>query len=187
MIFTATPVGAVVIDPERLSDDRGFFARSFCAREFEAHGLNPCVAQCNVSFNPRRGTVRGMHFQRPPHAEAKLVSCTAGALWDVALDGLRQAELEVIEPEGDPKEFLRAALGDPDDPQPVVVTLIPPFAPVIRDHAVVVLAIRAADASGLGEMVEFADPLDGQIKTEPFDASMQCWEDAEQRACIIRP
>jgi len=86
VIFTATPIGAVVIDPERLSDDRGFFARSFCAREFEAHGLNPRVAQCNVSFNPRRGTVRGMHFQRPPHAEAKLVRCTAGALWDVALD-----------------------------------------------------------------------------------------------------
>jgi len=84
--FTVTPVGALVIEPERLSDDRGFFARSFCAREFEAHGLDPRVAQCNISFNPRRGTVRGMHFQRPPHAEAKLVRCTAGALWDVALD-----------------------------------------------------------------------------------------------------
>jgi dTDP-4-dehydrorhamnose 3,5-epimerase len=84
--FTVTPVGAVVIEPERLSDDRGFFARSFCTREFEARGMNPHVAQCNISFNPRRGTVRGMHFQRPPHAEAKLVRCTAGALWDVALD-----------------------------------------------------------------------------------------------------
>jgi len=86
VIFTVTPVGALVIEPERLSDDRGFFARSFCAREFEAHGLDPRVAQCNISFNPRRGTVRGMHFQRPPHAEAKLVRCTAGSLWDVALD-----------------------------------------------------------------------------------------------------
>jgi dTDP-4-dehydrorhamnose 3,5-epimerase len=86
VIFTETPIGAVVIDPERLSDERGFFARSYCAREFEAHGLDPRVAQCNISWNPRRGTLRGMHFQRPPHAEAKLVRCTAGALWDVALD-----------------------------------------------------------------------------------------------------
>jgi len=84
--FTVTPVGAVVIEPERLADARGFFARSFCASEFEAHGMNPRVAQCDISFNPRRGTLRGMHFQRPPHAEAKLVRCTAGALYDVALD-----------------------------------------------------------------------------------------------------
>jgi dTDP-4-dehydrorhamnose 3,5-epimerase len=89
--FTVTPVGAVVVEPERRADARGFFARSYCAREFEAHGLDPRVAQCNISFNPRRGTVRGMHFQRPPHAEAKLVRCTAGALWDVALDLRRQS------------------------------------------------------------------------------------------------
>ena len=86
MIFTTTPIGAVVIEPERLADARGFFARAFCAREFEANGLNPHVAQCNVSFNARRGTLRGMHFQRAPHGEAKLVRCTAGALHAVALD-----------------------------------------------------------------------------------------------------
>ncbi len=86
MTFTTTPIGAVVIEPERLADGRGFFARSFCAREFEARGMNPHVAQCNISFSPRRGTLRGMHFQRAPHAEAKLVRCTAGALYDVALD-----------------------------------------------------------------------------------------------------
>ena len=86
MIFTATSIGAVVVEPEPAEDDRGFFARSFCAREFAAHGLDARVAQCNVSFNRRRGTVRGLHFQRAPHAEAKLVRCTRGAVYDVALD-----------------------------------------------------------------------------------------------------
>ena len=87
MIFTPTPAaGAVVIEPERLEDERGFFARSFCTREFEAHGLNPRVAQCNISFNRKRGTLRGLHFQRPPHAEARLVRCTSGALYDVIVD-----------------------------------------------------------------------------------------------------
>jgi len=70
----------------RLEDDRGFFARSFCQREFEAQGLNPHLAQCNVSFNRRRGTLRGLHFQAKPHEEAKLVRCTQGAIWDVAVD-----------------------------------------------------------------------------------------------------
>lgn len=87
MIFTATPLpGAVVIEPEPLADERGFFARSFCAREFAAHGLNPHVVQCNISFNRNTGTVRGLHFQRPPHAEAKLVRCTAGAVYGVIVD-----------------------------------------------------------------------------------------------------
>jgi dTDP-4-dehydrorhamnose 3,5-epimerase len=69
-----------------LEDERGFFARSFCAREFEARGLDPRVAQCNISFNRRRGTLRGLHFQRSPHAEAKLVRCTHGAVYDVVID-----------------------------------------------------------------------------------------------------
>jgi dTDP-4-dehydrorhamnose 3,5-epimerase len=78
--------GAYVIEPERYSDDRGFFARTFCQREFEAHGLNPCVAQCSVSFNKRKGTLRGMHFQVAPHQEAKLVRCTMGSIFDVIID-----------------------------------------------------------------------------------------------------
>jgi len=77
---------AVVIELEAHADDRGFFARSFCRREFEEHGLNPCVAQCNVSYNRRRGTLRGMHYAAAPHAEAKLVRCTAGAIWDAIVD-----------------------------------------------------------------------------------------------------
>jgi len=87
MIFKATPLaGVFVIEPERLGDDRGFFARTWCRKEFEAHGLNPDVVQCNVSWNARRGSVRGLHYQAVPHAEAKLVRCTRGAIWDVAVD-----------------------------------------------------------------------------------------------------
>ncbi len=67
-------------------DDRGFFARTFCRREFEARGLNPQVVQCNFSFNKRKGSLRGMHFQASPHSEAKLVRCTAGSIYDVIID-----------------------------------------------------------------------------------------------------
>lgn len=67
-------------------DDRGFFARAWCAMEFAANGLNPSLAQCNISFNSRKGTLRGMHLQAAPHTEAKLVRCTRGAICDVVLD-----------------------------------------------------------------------------------------------------
>jgi len=77
---------AKVVELEAIADERGFFARSFCAQEFEAQGLERCVAQCNVSYNRQRGTLRGMHFQRTPHAEAKLVRCTRGAIYDVIID-----------------------------------------------------------------------------------------------------
>lgn len=87
MIFRETLLkGALIIEPERIEDDRGFLARSFCQREFEAHGLNPRVVQCNISFNKRRGTLRGLHYQVAPHEEAKLVRCTQGAIYDVIVD-----------------------------------------------------------------------------------------------------
>jgi len=78
--------GAFIIEPELIEDERGFFARSFCRREFEERGLNPEVVQCNISFNRRRATLRGMHYQVAPHAECKLVRCTRGAIYDVILD-----------------------------------------------------------------------------------------------------
>ena len=85
--FVPTPLdGAFVVEPELLSDERGFFARSFCQNEFRAHGLEPAVAQCNISFNRKRGTLRGMHYQAKPHEEAKLVRCTRGAILDVIVD-----------------------------------------------------------------------------------------------------
>jgi dTDP-4-dehydrorhamnose 3,5-epimerase len=87
LIFTETKLaGAFVIDLERRSDDRGFFARTFCQQEFESHGLNARVEQCNVSFNKRKGTLRGMHYQAAPFAEAKLVRCTSGSIYDVIID-----------------------------------------------------------------------------------------------------
>ena len=87
MIFSETALaGAWIVEPERLEDERGFFARSWCRREFEARGLNPDVAQCNVSFNKRRGTLRGLHYQAEPYREAKLIRCTRGAVHDVILD-----------------------------------------------------------------------------------------------------
>lgn len=87
MKFVRTTLpGAFRVEMDRLEDDRGFFARSWCAREAEEQALNPRVAQCNVSFNRRRGTLRGMHFQAAPHEEAKLVRCTRGALFDVIVD-----------------------------------------------------------------------------------------------------
>lgn len=87
MIFTESKLkGAFVIDIERREDSRGFFARSFCQHEFEAHGLKPIIAQGNVGFNRKKGTMRGMHFQFPPAAETKLVRCTRGAILDIIVD-----------------------------------------------------------------------------------------------------
>lgn len=87
MIFEETAVpGAFVIDIEPHEDERGLFARTFCRDEFEAHGLEPAVAQCSLSFNARRGTLRGMHYQVAPHSECKLVRCTAGSIHDVIVD-----------------------------------------------------------------------------------------------------
>ena len=87
MIFEPTAIGDVVeIKIEPHHDERGFFARTWCQREFDAHGLNPNLVQCNISFNRHKGTLRGMHYQMTPHGEAKLVRCTRGAVYDVALD-----------------------------------------------------------------------------------------------------
>jgi len=87
VIFTETALpGAYVIDLEPLADERGFFARVWCAREFGARGLESRFVQSSISVNTRRGTLRGMHYQAPPHAEAKLVQCTRGAVFDVIID-----------------------------------------------------------------------------------------------------
>lgn len=87
MLFRSTELqGAYVIEVQRMEDPRGFFGRSFCRKEFMDHGLNPCVDQCNVSFNKKQGTLRGMHYQAIPHREAKLVRCTRGAIFDAIID-----------------------------------------------------------------------------------------------------
>jgi dTDP-4-dehydrorhamnose 3,5-epimerase len=87
MRFTATNLdGAWIVDPEPREDSRGLFARTFCAREFRDRGLLDAFVQCNTSWNARKGTVRGLHYQLPPSSEGKLVRCTTGALWDVIVD-----------------------------------------------------------------------------------------------------
>jgi dTDP-4-dehydrorhamnose 3,5-epimerase len=87
MIFTETRLkGAFIIDLDRKKDERGFFARAFCQKEFRERGLTPTIAQANLASNAKKGTVRGMHFQYPPAAESKLVRCTRGAILDVIVD-----------------------------------------------------------------------------------------------------
>jgi dTDP-4-dehydrorhamnose 3,5-epimerase len=87
MLFTETKLkDAFIIDLEHRQDARGFFARSFCAQEFEDYGLKSAVAQCNLSFNYRQGTLRGMHYQIAPATETKLIRCTQGAIYDVIVD-----------------------------------------------------------------------------------------------------
>lgn len=78
--------GVFIIEPERLEDERGFFARTWCRRVFEEHGLNSQLAQCSISFNRTRGTLRGMHYQEKPYEEAKLVRCTHGMIYDAVID-----------------------------------------------------------------------------------------------------
>lgn len=87
VIFTETELrGSYVIEPERQEDERGFFARVWCQKEFHEHRLDTTVVQCNVSFNKKRGTLRGMHYQAHPHAEVKMIRCTRGSIYDVIVD-----------------------------------------------------------------------------------------------------
>jgi dTDP-4-dehydrorhamnose 3,5-epimerase len=87
MIFKHTGLpGAYVIEPERIEDGRGFFARAWCQKEFEEIGLETTFVQCNLSFNLRRGTLRGLHYQKHPYEEVKLVRCTKGEIFDVIID-----------------------------------------------------------------------------------------------------
>ena len=87
MLFKETKLkGAYIIELEPIEDNRGFFARSFCQKEFRLHGINMNIVQCNISYNKKKGTLRGMHYQAAPYEEAKLVSCTKGAIYDVITD-----------------------------------------------------------------------------------------------------
>ncbi len=87
MLFTETPLpGTFTIELKKLEDERGFFARTWCQREFAARGLNSRLVQCSTSFNKTRGTLRGIHYQTAPFEEAKIVRCTSGAIFDVIVD-----------------------------------------------------------------------------------------------------
>lgn len=87
MLFHETELkGAYLLEPQRISDERGFFARAWCTNEFSEHGLNTRLVQCNISYNAHKGTLRGMHYQAAPNAEVKLIRCTLGAIYDVIID-----------------------------------------------------------------------------------------------------
>jgi len=87
LIFTETELqGAYIIDIEPRQDERGYFARVWCSREFEAQGLNTHLVQCNIAYNHKKGILRGMHYQQQPHAEVKLVRCTQGSVYDAIVD-----------------------------------------------------------------------------------------------------
>lgn len=87
MRFQSTKIdGAYLIEPERIGDERGFFARTWCSREFAAEGLENRLVQCGIAYNERSGTLRGMHYQESPHTETKLVRCTQGAIFDAIVD-----------------------------------------------------------------------------------------------------
>ena len=86
MLFQEIMGGVFLIEYEPIEDERGFFARAWCKQEFQRRGLNPEYVQGNISFNKKKGTLRGMHYQAPPHGETKLVRCTRGAIYDVVLD-----------------------------------------------------------------------------------------------------
>lgn len=87
MLFKKTSLkDSYIIDLELMEDERGFFARSFCQQEFEKRGLNPHIVQCNLSYNKKRGTLRGRHYQAAPHQEERLVSCIQGSIYDVIID-----------------------------------------------------------------------------------------------------
>jgi len=87
ILFRETELpSAYIIEPQRFEDERGFFARTWCRKEFSSHGLNPKIAQISLSYSPLKGTLRGMHYQAKPHQEAKLIRCTRGAIFDVIID-----------------------------------------------------------------------------------------------------
>ncbi|MBP8130421.1 MAG: dTDP-4-dehydrorhamnose 3,5-epimerase [Candidatus Hydrogenedentes bacterium] len=160
MIFTATALpNAFIIDPERIEDDRGFFARSYCEREFAAQGLRPHWVQCNISYNRCKGTLRGMHFQAAPHGEDKLIRCTRGAIHDVIID-------------------LRA--GSPTFKQHVAVDLTEEnrrmlFVPrgfahgflTLTDHAEVFYQMSAFYEPGAGRGCRYDDPVFGIVWPAP--------------------
>ena len=151
MIFHATPLpDVVVVEPELIDDERGWFTRTFAAEEFEARGLEPAVVHCNVSFNARAGTLRGMHYQAHPHTECKLVRCTRGAIYDVALDLRRGSKAYLHWHAVDLTAENRLALYIPDGVAHGFQTL--------TDEAEVYYQISAPHAPAAAQGVRWDDP-----------------------------
>jgi dTDP-4-dehydrorhamnose 3,5-epimerase len=175
MRFTETPLaGAFVIEPELRADERGFFARTFCANEFSDHGLIPVVAQANLSFNQRAGTLRGMHYQLPPAAEAKLVRCTRGAIHDVIID-LRPESPTHLEHFGiELSEDNRIALYVPE--------LFAHGYQALTDGAEVVYQVSEFYAPGQEQGLRYDDPafaIEWPLPVSAISAKDRSWPDFE--------
>jgi dTDP-4-dehydrorhamnose 3,5-epimerase len=154
MVFTETKLkGAFVIDLERLEDERGFFARTFCADEFQTRGLNARLRQCNISFNKTRGTLRGMHWQDPPHTECKLVRVTRGAIYDVFID------LRANSPTF--KQYLAVELTADNGREVYVPEGFAHGFQTLEDNTEVFYQMSAAHAPGLARGVRWNDPVFG--------------------------
>ena len=154
MRFTETKVaGAFLIEPEPVADERGFFARIWCREEFADHGLTGELAQANISFNHRRGTLRGLHYQAAPDAEAKLVRVTRGAIWDLALDLRRDSPTYLAWFGAELSDANRAALYVPEGCAHGFLTL--------TDGAEVAYQMSAPYAPQAARGVRFDDPAFG--------------------------
>jgi dTDP-4-dehydrorhamnose 3,5-epimerase len=165
--------GAFLIEPEPLTDARGFFARVFCADELRSHGLDTAVVQCSVSFNERRGTLRGMHYQIAPHEETKIVRCTAGALYDVILD-LRSSSRTF-------GRWLATELTAENRAMVYVPRGCAHGFQTLVDHTEVFYQMSAAFASESARRVRFDDPAFGIAW--PLDAPIVSREDANALPC----
>jgi dTDP-4-dehydrorhamnose 3,5-epimerase len=168
MRFTETQLaGAYIIDPERIEDERGFFARTWDRHEFEAHGLNTNLAQCNISYNTRRGTLRGMHYQAAPHEETKLVRCTSGAIYDVIVD-LRPASPTL-------RQWLAVELSAANRRMLYIPEGFAHGFQTLADHSEVFYQMAAFYAPGYARGVRWNDPAFGIV-----------WPQAERRIIAER-
>jgi dTDP-4-dehydrorhamnose 3,5-epimerase len=175
MIFRETAVsGAFVIDPERRTDARGFFARTWCQKEFEAHGLTAKLSQVNISGNLLKGTLRGMHYQRRPHEEAKAVNCIRGAIHDVVLDLRRDSmtylKWDAVELTAENHRMLYVPEGCAHGFQ------------TLTDDAEVLYLMSEFYAPGFSEGVRYNDPAFGiawPLNVEVISDADRTWRDYE--------
>ena len=173
MIFTETQLkGAYIIEIEKLKDNRGFFARAWCQKEFEEHGLTPRVVQANVSSNKKKGTLRGMHYQIAPYEETKLVRCTRGAIYDVIID-LRQ---------GSPtfKQWMGVELTESNYKMLYVPENFAHGFQTLEDNAEVTYQVSQFYTPGSESGIRWDDPLFGirwPLEVQVISDKDKCWPD----------
>lgn len=179
MTFTETKLGAYLIDPEPIGDERGFFARMMCREEFAEHGLEMDVVQANISYSAHRGTLRGLHYQEPPHAEVKMIRCTRGAVFDVVVDVRPDSptylEWEAAELTAENRRMMYVPKG---------------FAHgflTLADDTEVLYPVTAAYAPDSERGLRYDDPalgIDWPIEVEVISEKDQSWADAAPASSV---